>query len=126
MSVTDVPSVVWGGRATCAAGMGAGDGQEADSQPKEETSEAEDDSLCEDAASHDGHQESTAAGALPGRTGMHTQMAHHSWAHAVCSAGDAAGSGDPANGAANVRWGLLDDQQGRCVPRERACVRMWS
>ena len=120
-----MPSVVWGGRATCAAGMGAGDGQEADSQPEEETSEAEDDSLCEDAASHDGHQESTAAGALPGRTGMHTQMAHHSWAHAVCSAGDAAGSGDPANGAANERWGLLDDQQGRCVPHKHACVRMW-
>ena len=45
MSVTDVPSVVWGGRATCAAEMGAGDGQEADSQPEEETSEAEADSL---------------------------------------------------------------------------------
>ena len=125
MSVTDVPRVVWGESATCAAGMGVADGLEADSQPNEETSLADIDSLCEYIASDNGKQESTAAGALPGRTGMHTQMAHHSWAHAVCSAGDAAGSGGSANGAANMNCGQLDDPQGRCVPCERACVRMW-
>ena len=37
----------------------------------------------------------------------------------------AADAGDTANGAASKYWRLLGDQQGRCVPREHACVRMW-
>ena len=39
--------------------------------------------------------------------------------------GGAADAGDPGKGTASAYWRLLGDTQGRCVPCEHACVRMW-
>ena len=43
-----------------------------------------------------------------------------------CAAEDgAADAGDPPKETASEYWRLLGDPPGRCVPCERACVRMW-